>query len=342
MRRPNINDVAKEANVSTATVSHVMNNTRFVSADLKKRVMLSIEKLGYIPSHSAKSLVTKSTYIIGVVFSQIINPFYTSVFEGIEAEMFENDIGIILASTQENLNKQEAILKTLISRSVDGIIIAPVSASPMIKRIAELNIPLVSFDRSLPSGKCVVLNNEEMAYQLTNHLILDGHNHIGLITGDIRIETSKDRLKGYKRSLSENNIDLDDQMIYFGDSLKQGGYLGAKKLLDTNKKITAMISMNNLTTIGVLKYFSENRIKCPDEIAFAGFDYSEIADLYSPPITYVRQPTYEMGRMMAKMLISEMQESYIEKNEENMIFFPGELIIGGSCSIQCYERLKNE
>lgn len=336
--RPTISDVAKIAKVSTATVSHVINKTRYVSDELINRVNEAIEEIGYIPSSSARSLVTNTTHIIGVVFTQIVNPFYTSAFMGIEDEFSQLGIDIILANTGESKERQDSILKELISRNIDGLIIAPVENTPMLQKLQNIGMPFVLFDRSIEGIPSVTVDNENAAFKIVNHLFVDGHKKIGIISGLPTIDTSIKRVDGYKNAHRFNSVKIDEKLIYQGNSLRDGGYYGAKYLLSLNEPPTAIFSTNNLMTIGVLHYFKEKDIVCPNEISLVSFDDQEWADIFNPPITVMRQPTYEMGKKAAQMLTSIIDSKGEYDVNDYQEIFNCELIIRGSCSKTCNEK----
>ena len=339
MKKPNINQVAELAGVSTATVSHVINNTRFVSEEVRTRVLTAIDDIGYYPSSVARSLASSKSCIVGVIFSEIINPFYTSAYRGIEDELSKYGYDIILTNTGEDPDKQEAALETFFSRSVDGLILAPISyQSKMLKKLRYAGTTIVLFDRSDPNYPSVVINNEKGAYQIVKHLIDDGHQKIGLISGRKTITTSIERKHGYIRALREKNIEINDQLIYEGNSLQNSGYEGARYLLALDERPSAIFCTNNLMTLGALHAFRDLKLRCPEEIAFAGFDDHEWADIFTPPLTVVRQPTYEMGVRAAQILRERMENEDGKEVDEGKEVFEGDIIVRGSCSPACLSK----
>lgn len=335
MKRPNIQEVASLAGVSTATVSHVINKTRFVSPEVQSRVLAAIEKIGYYPSSSARSLASNKSCIVGVVFSEIINPFYTSAYRGIEVELSKAGYDIILANTGEDPNKQESSLKALFSRSVDGLILAPSNRpSAMLDRLMDDKVPIVLFDRWDKDIPSVIVDNEDAAYKGVSHLIGDGHRRIGLISGRETIVTSIERKEGYFRALREHGLEIDGQLIFQGNSLQESGHEGARLLLSLEDRPSAIFCTNNLMTLGALHAIRELKLRCPEDIAFVGFDDHEWADIFSPPLTVLSQPTYEMGRRAAQMLVKMMEGESSEIKRKKQVF-GAELVVRGSCSPEC-------
>jgi DNA-binding LacI/PurR family transcriptional regulator len=336
MKKVSIKDVAKHAGVSTATVSHVINKTRFVSEETKQKVNLAIEELGYFPSAIARGLASRKSKIVGIVFSDISNPFFTSVYKGIESLLSEKGYEITLANTGEVSAIQETVLNTMFSRQVDGLIISPTGEeSPMLNRIISSNIPVIMIDRGgpFPPTSMVRLDNVQAAYDATTHLIEDGHNKIGLILGLDSVDTTSARLDGYKKALEANQIPFRERFVVGGQSNSSGGHQSTHTLLSQSDPPSAVFSTNNLMTLGALHAIRHLGLRIPKDIGLIGFDDHDWADIFTPPITVIRQPTFAMGLEAAKLLAVRMaNRGDIQK--ETMIF-KGELIIRCSCSEHC-------
>lgn len=340
MARPSISDVAREAGVSTTTVSHVLNNTRFVSPTTRRHVVEAIEKLGYLPSSSARSLASNRSRIVGVIFSELINPFYASVYKGLEDTLSAADFDIILANTGEEPERQDAVLQTLFARNVDGLVLAPTGDhSKMLDKLIEDKTPVVSFDRRAPEHDLpyVGINNEAAAYEAVCHLIQDGHRRIGLISGLEKIHNSMERQEGYLRALRENGLDADKCLIHHGDSQQRSGYEGAHSLFSCSHPPTALFVTNNLMTLGALHAFRERGLQCPDDVGLIGFDDHDWADIFTPPLTTVRQPTYELGKAAAQLLVRLIEEGADNEHHDEIIL-PTKLIVRGSCSNSCLAK----
>lgn len=342
MSIPTIKDIAESAGVSIATVSHVINKTRFVSEKVRERVQKAIEKLNYIPSSTAKNLASQKTKTIGIVVPQIINPFFNSIIQGISKELSRSYYEIVLAETYEKEYLQEKEIKNLIKKRVDGIIIAPTSGnSKNFKYLLEISFPLVLIDRYIEGKEfelpLVAANSEKGAFDLTNHLIKDGHSVIGYIKGEEKISNTHERLRGFKRALEVNGISFHEELVVKGESTVEGGLYGAIELVKNYPKLTAIFSSNNFITLGVLKAFQMSDIECPSKIALASFDDHDWAYVSNPPLTVYKQPTYEIGKKAGELILKWIKNGRGSVSHEK-IFMDGELIIRGSCSVSCFKK----
>jgi LacI family transcriptional regulator len=336
--KSSIKDVALLAGVSTATVSHVINKTRFVSEETSRKVNEVITELEYLPSAAARGLAGKESKIISVIFSDISNPFFTSVFMGLESVLAGEGYELILVNTGEEIENQEKALRTMLSRQIDGLIIAPTGReSHMLNQLVDVGIPVVLIDREAPVDNVflVDLDNEYAAHQAITHLINDGHQQIGVLLGLPEVSTTRTRLNGYQKAIDEHNIPFRPEYLFQGHSRIEGGYEGVKYFLDLDQPPTAIFSMNNMMTLGVLHAFKEIGIECPNDLGLVGFDDHDWGNIFTPSLTVVRQPTYEMGVIAAKMLISNTESTY--RNHERLT---GELVIRESCSKKCQQHFK--
>ncbi len=306
MKQPSIDDVAKRAGVSTATVSHVLNGTRVVSQHTRSRVMAAARDLTYNPSAIARSLKTKTTGTIGVVLSDVRNPFSTAVLRGIEDVTSKEGRNVILCNSDESEEKAETYLRVLLAKRIDGLILAsPGHVSDSLDTFLAMGIPVVLIDR-LVSGRSlpfVGINNVEGARQAVQHLLDDGHRRIGVITGLERVSTSVERLRGYESALRGGGLEIDPVLVKKGYSSVDGGGEATRELLMLSHPPTAIFTSNNFMTLGAIKTFRELGVGCPDQIALFGFDDHEWAVIFSPPVSVVRQPTYELGTTAAEMLL---------------------------------------
>ncbi|MBE7554625.1 MAG: LacI family DNA-binding transcriptional regulator [Anaerolineales bacterium] len=353
MARVNIRDVADRAGVSTATVSHVINQTRFVREETRRKVLEAVEALNYHPSTIARGLATNTTQTIGLIISDITNPFFTAVARGVEDEFNQFGYHTIFCNTDEDSAREDEYLRLLFAHQIDGLIIAPTGVhSDRLLRIAEAEIPIVLLDRAAPgiTAPLVHVDNEGGAYQATRYLIELGHRRIGILTGMETISTLGMRVSGYRRALQEAGISIDEALIiradprfhknqlYPSDSLLWGSitnlqmtpnaFLALQKLLDLPDRPTALFVTNNQMTLGTLHAFKERKLHCPEDISLVSFDDHDWAPLFAPPLTVVRQPTYQLGQTAAKLLLKMINHQEFE----NPSPLPVELIIRESCA----------
>lgn len=328
---PSIKDVAQKAGVSVATVSRVINHNPNVKAHLKERVLRAIEEIGYQPSGIARNMRNQSVPVIGLIISDIQNPFFTSMVRAVEDNALENGYTVLLCNSDEDPKKEQLYLDVMTRERVAGIIIVP-SHSKCCPSLKKLKIPIVVVDRKLRNMQCdsVLLDNVSGSKQATEHLINLGHRRIGFVGAPTTISVGADRLLGYQKALREHGIPEDNTLIEIGDFKETGGYQAALNLLKLDQRPTAIFSVNNLMTMGTLKAINEIRLKIPDDISVIGFDDMPWLTLITPPLTAVRQPVYKMGAEAAKLLFENINLE-IEKPPTRIILKP-ELIVRSSTS----------
>ncbi|MBN1535458.1 MAG: LacI family DNA-binding transcriptional regulator [Anaerolineales bacterium] len=307
-----IKDVAKLAGVSTATVSRVLANKEYIKESTKKKVLHAIEELGYQPSRIARSLRVNSSQIIGLLVSDIQNPFFTTLARAVEDIAFANDYAVFLCNTDEDINKESIYIDLMISERVAGMIITPTSEhnSPCKKIIVTHKIPIVVVDRQVfgCDVDTVVLNNQKGAYELITHFIQKGHKRIAAIVGHSEITTGRERYQGYESALKDNKIPIIPELIKFGSPKEDVGYKFTNELLDLEDRPTALFLGNNLLTMGALKAINERGLSVSKDISIAAFDETVWSKLIKPPLTVVTQPTYEMGIKSAELILSRIKD----------------------------------
>ncbi len=327
-----IKDVAAEAGVSIATVSKILNNSSYSSEKTRAKVMAAIKKLGYQPNHIARSMVQGKTKMIALVVPDIRNDFFTQVARGVEDIANKYDYRVILCNTDEDPEKQQNYLEMLRGRIVDGLIIAPAADDDrQLKKIDPRRLPFVFIDRvcSTIQADAVVVDNRDGSYRAVGHLIRNGYRRIGIIAGKRDIFTGRERLRGYREALADNGIAVDEDLITDGRFTIEGGYLAMKVLLALAERPVAVFVSNYSMTIGALKALTESGLKIPQEMAVVGFDDSDWAEFFVPPLTVVRQPTYTMGTLAGEILFQRLFESEVSERKE--IFLRPELVIRKSC-----------
>lgn len=304
-----IRDVAEEADVSVATVSHVINDTRYVSPELTDRVERVMEELGYHPNAVARSLKTQKTQTIGLLTSDLSNPFFSKTLRGVEDRALEESHSLIVCNTDEMLEKEKLYLDVLTQRKIDGLVIAPTGKSDEeLTALQEHNISLVFIDRQVEGidADAVLSDNISGAKAATNHLIKYGHSRIGIILGLKSVSTSKERLEGYREALREEGIHYEPSLVRRGQSQVDSGVEAAKNLLSLSNPPTAIFSTNNLMTIGAMQGIQQSEKSCPDEISLVGFDDFEWASTFRPRLTTVAQNPYLIGSKAADLLFERI------------------------------------
>ena len=305
-----IYDVAKVAGVSVATVSHVINGTRRVAPDTAARVRRAIEELGYQPNGIAQSLRKRVTYAIGVLVSDITNPFFAHLVRGVEDAAHAAGYSIIVCNSDENSEKEDFYIRSLWRRRIDGMLIAPTrdGTSPALKELVQKGIPFVFVDRKAKGigAPAVLSDNGGGAYLATKHLIERGHRRIGIVLGIPGATTTEERLAGYRQALEEAGIPFSEELVVWGGYRVEGGRQAARALLSLPKCPTAVFCTNNLMTIGVLQELFSRDTQIPQQVAVVGFDDLEWAELVNPPLTAVAQHPYDMGCRAFTMLCEHL------------------------------------
>lgn len=326
-----IRDVAARAGVSVATVSHVLNGTRKVSPETAARVRRAMEELGYQPNAIAQSLRKRATYAIGILVSDITNPFFATLVRGVEDAALTSGYSVIVCNSDEDPQKEAMYIRALWRRRIDGMLIAPTrdGTSSAIKGLVKQRLPFVFVDRKAKGveAPAVLSDNVGGAYLATRHLIEKGHRRIGIILGIPKATTTEERFAGYRRALNEAGIPVHEKLVVWGGYRIEGGRQAVTKLLSLRSPPTAIFSTNNLMSVGVLQEVRCRGLKVPEDVAIVGFDDLEWTELLSPPLTVVAQNPYEIGRRGLELLLAELRERKAVPEE---IRIPVELKLRGS------------
>lgn len=308
-----IDDVAKLAGVSKATVGRVIGNYGSVSEKTRKKVMEAVAELDYVPNTIAQGLRNHSTKTIAVVLGSIKNNYCNALVYAIEKEAMKRDYNVLICNTHENLDKEIKHLQTIRSRQVDGVILISVYTVGKVipdkyRQLYEnQNIPMIFVDRNILGIKkdLIQSDNEEASYEATKYLISLGHRNIGII-GTVAYSTVQERLKGYRRALQEAGIPVDSSMIVDAEySEKRAGQRLAAKLLDEHPEMTAMYVLNNTLCGSVLLELKRRGLKAPDDISLLTWDDDELNELFD--ITTVVQRVDEIGKRAVNRLFELME-----------------------------------
>lgn len=303
-------DVAQVAGVSVTTVSHVINNTRPVSDELRTRVTEAMQELGYQTNILARSLRKGETLTVGVILPDSANPFFAEVARGVEDTSFMSGYSVILCNTDSNLEKERIYTDVLVKKQVDGILfIAAGLSTENIQSLLDREMPLVIVDRQVPEVNvdCVLTNNRQGGYLAAHHLINLGHRRIGCIVGPENIRSSLERLTGYQEAIHEAGLPFDETLIVKGDFQYESGYEAAQRLLTIGDPPSAIFAFNDLMAVGALSYALEKGYPVPAGLSVVGFDDVRLAVYANPPITTVMQPKYEIGELATQILLERMK-----------------------------------
>jgi LacI family transcriptional regulator len=304
-------DVAERAGVSVTTVSHVVNETRPVSDELRERVLAAMDELGYQPNLLARSLRRRETHTIGMIVPDSANPFFAEVARGIEDTSFEQSYSVILCNSDGDLDKELLYTNVLAEKRVDGILFVAAGVSTEhIRALQARRMPLVVVDRDIPgvAVDSVLTDNARGGWLATHHLIELGHRRIGCITGPSDVTPSAERITGYRQALRKTGVPVDEGLIVKGDFQYESGYQAARQLLAMDDPPTAIFACNDLMAVGAMSAALESGRQVPADLSVIGFDDVHLASFTNPPLTTVAQPKYEMGVLATKMLLERMQD----------------------------------
>jgi LacI family transcriptional regulator len=328
---PQVKDVARLARVSTATVSRVLSGIGGVSEHLVLRVRRAAERLNYAPNRAARSLRVRRAQSIGIIVPDIENPFFTSVMCGADGVLQEAGYTLIVANLDENPEREQVHLNTMRGEGVAGVIFTPTIAQAADYRtLQDCGVPLVAVSRRPHNLNVdfVGVTNEDGSKEAVEHLIALGHRRIAFVGGAAKVSSTQDRLAGYRRAMAEAGFDTGSELILFGDLRQSGGYEAMLRILELPQQPTAIFSGTNFTTLGLLRAIHEKGIRIPEEMAMVGFDDMPWAGSLQPPLTSVAQPTNEIGRVAAQLLLARLRDP---KRPLEEVTLPTTLIVRASC-----------
>jgi DNA-binding LacI/PurR family transcriptional regulator len=298
--------------VSVATVSRALSgDPKKVSALALQRIVDAAEELDYIPNNLARNMRSGSARILGLIISDIGNPFFTAVARGVEDVAQRHGYSLVLSNTDENPDREAASLGVMAAERAAGVIIATTNENgTALRRALDMGMAIVAIDRhivDLPTDS-VVVDNESASYEAVRHLVRLGHRRIAIVGGPSDADTARERMRGYERALQEARIGVEPELVCRGDFREAAGLIMTRELLDLPEPPSAIFAVNNLTTIGVLGALRERGVNVPSQVSVVGFDDIPTAELLDPPLTVVQQPTYRVGARAADLLIRRLRE----------------------------------
>lgn len=306
-----IQTVADAAKVSTTTVSHVINKTRKVSPETERAVLEAIERVGYSPNHLARSLAGGATRTVGVAIAALSNHYFASVVHSIEAECARRGLMMLLADTHEDPAHELNVVRALHERRVDGILLAP-TADPERRALGYLRdraVPTVLVDRFIDRGfDQIAVEGRKAARLLVQHVVELGHRRIAFISGAPGLSTTQERLEGYQEALQAGGLEFDPALVESGESLVAPAAVAVRKVLALKSPPTAIVTANNLMTLGALRALRDAKLRVPDDVSLAAFDDVDWAEVFSPPLTVIAQPVESLGAKAVELLAQRIQD----------------------------------
>ena len=331
-----LKDVAKLAGVSTATVSHVINGTRFVSEELQEKVNNAMAQLDYRPNMMARALKMGNQKTIGVIVPDCTNPFFAEISRSIDRYCFSKGYNIILCNTDNNLEQQSSYTNMLISKHIDGVIfISSDNTDDEINKFLKNSIPVVIADRIGKNSHVdsIIVDNEKGGYEATKYLINIGFRKIGCISGPSFISSSSQRVLGYKRALKEANIEIRDEFISVGDFHFAGGIAAAEKFLKLDDKVEAVFATNDMMALGFINALKNAGLSVPLDISVVGYDNIQLSQFMTPKLTTISQPLEEVAKISTDLLLEKINNKQIN-NSSKLIRLSPTLIERESCLLK--------
>ena len=306
-----IKDVARRANVSFTTVSHVVNKTRPVSSDTAARVNEAINALGYLPSELARSLKSSRTRTIGMIVTTTSNPFFGEVIRGVERACFEAGYALMICNTDDVAQRLVAYMRTLFAKRVDAVVVMTSNASPeFFRRLGQIRrVPVVAIDAPADTVASVFSDDSVLGGRIVAGYLLDrGFSRIACVSGPKNHPRMIDRLKGFAAALKARGQRFDPAMVSHSDVTMEGGQAAARKLLDAPAatRPDAIFALCDVLAIGVLHGAHALGLNIPGHVSVIGYDDIELAGYTFPPLTTVRQPAEEIGAAAANAVIRHL------------------------------------
>ncbi|WP_017729390.1 LacI family DNA-binding transcriptional regulator [Halalkalibacterium ligniniphilum] len=311
MKKITMLDVAKRANVSKSTVSQYLNGRYdYMGEKTRKRIEKAIAELNYQPNIVARSLKQKRTSTIGVIIANILHSFSTEVIRAIEDICHQHDYHVIVCNADDEPEKEKKYIEMLKAKQVDGLIVFPTGGNlDLYQSMVSENYPLVFIDRSVPgiAVDSVLLNNEKAAKLAVDYFVQHGYERIGIVTTSLlrNITPRLERLSGYRKALEEHGLPMKDEYIVATQIEQISSALG--KMFTSESPPDALLAANDLALMEVLEFVKENQLEIPNQIALIGIDNTAFAHIYSPTLTTIKQPTFEMGKKAAERLFESIE-----------------------------------
>jgi len=333
-----IRDVARLAGVSPATVSRVLNDNPEVGPEFVTRVQAAIAQLDYRPNVVARNLRRRATTVIGVIISDVTNPFFTGMIRAVEDVAQAAGYSVVLANADEDLDKEIRYLEVAAAERMAGVVLSPASSRhTSVDVLTEAGIPVVTVDRLLQGSRAdsVVVGNRTAARQATEHLIEQGCQRIAFIAGSPGTSTAADRLAGHRQALRAAGRPAEPSLIVCGGFRLEGGHAATAELLRRDPMPDGLVVANNLMTLGALQCLVENDIDIPERVAIVGFDDLPWSRALRPALTVVAQPIYEVGRRAAELLLRRING---DASPPQRVVLPATLTVRDSSRRSAAER----
>jgi LacI family transcriptional regulator len=305
-----IHTVAKLAGVSIATVSRTINHVPSVNPKLAKRVWEVVKELDYLPNTQARALVSGRSRLLGLIVSEITNPFFPELIQGFEDVAVEQGYEILISSTNYDPERMKSCIRRMVERKAEGVAVMTFGIEePLLGQLADRKVPLVFVDVG-PEASGVSLLRVDYHHGIregVQHLAALGHRDIAFVTGPLGLHSAHSRLSAFYRAVRECGIEIDPGRIVEGDHTMEGGMAAAEKLLTGTRLPTAVMCSNDMMAIGVLHKAYRNGLRVPDDLSVIGFDNIHITQMTIPPLTTIQMSCFELARAAVMALKAHVE-----------------------------------
>ncbi|OLN22033.1 LacI family transcriptional regulator [Domibacillus antri] len=312
-----IKDVAKKANVSTATVSRVISRPEAVKEETSMKVMKAIHELKYQPNVLARQLRKLETKTILVIVPDITNTFFSKVLRGIEYVAVSKGYKVLLGDAGNDVAREGEFLNVLRQKQADGIVLLTARMETSLIEEFALDYPLVLACEYIEGSTIptVSIDNISGARKATEYLISLGHKKIGMITGPLNVVLGRDRLKGFSQAMARHDLPVEPSLVQEGNFTYDSGYNMMLKFLALSNPPTAVFAANDEMAFGAVKAVKDRRMRVPEDISVIGFDDIEFSSIFEPPLTTISQPTFEIGTTAMELLLKLINEDELTRNQ---------------------------
>jgi LacI family transcriptional regulator len=329
---PTVRDVAEDAAVSVGTVSRVANGHPAVRAEVRERVVRSMERLGWRPNAIARSMRTATTRVIGSLFADVRNPLYAAIIKSAEEHLSAAGYTLVVANSDGSVEREAAILRLFAQRRVDGMLlcVSDDRDRSLQEAAAEAGVPVVLVERDMPDTDAVHTDHAGGVRSAAAHLISLGHRRIGLITGGPGNRTGREKVRGFLRAFAEAGLPEDGALVRAESLSLDYAFSQTQRLLDLPSPPTAIIAGGNLMLAGVLRAVRLRELRVPEDLSLVSTGDTELAELATPPVTVVRWDLSAVGRHAAELLLSRLSGE--APTLPRRVQIPTEVVLRASCA----------
>lgn len=335
-----VRDVARKAGVSAMTVSRVINGGNGVRPETRLRVQQAVAELDFVPNSVARGLISRKSGTLGLIVTDIVNPFFATVVRGCETVARRAGYRLLLCNSEGDLALERQYVEDMISHRVEGLLIAPVGDQSKVHllALARRNFPFVLIDRSISGLECDLVQGDSVsaAQQLMSHLISVGHRRIAVIIEPDNVSTARERLQGIKNALRTAGLKLSPSLIIRTTADRAGGYGAMQQLLGLDALPTAVFAVNNMTALGAMQALRERALTVPNDVALVCFDDVEHLAVHSPFLTVMDQPTEMFGTLAAQMVLDRISGG--GARPPRSVILPAQLLVRESCGAKARDR----